>query len=76
MPGESKERNGITFHSTKRTVKLSAELMLQPGRLSRWERQGREAWMHSGQSPIREKSNAKLGEAPGKTFPVAVKKRR
>ena len=55
MPGESRERNRITFHSTKCMVKLSAELMLQPGRLSRWERQGREAWMHSGQSSIREK---------------------
>lgn len=55
MPGESRERNGITFHGTKRTVKLSAELMLQPGRLSRWERQGREAWMHAGHSSIREK---------------------
>lgn len=60
MPGEIRKRNRITFYSTKRTAKLNAELMLQPGRLGRWERQGREACMHSGPLSIREKSNANL----------------
>lgn len=68
MPGESRERNRIIFHSTKRMIKLSAELMLQPGMFSRWERQGREAWVHSGQSSIGEKSNAKLGGYQEKSF--------
>lgn len=52
MPGESRERNGIIFHSRKHMTEFSTELMLQPGRLSRWEQQRREAGMHSEKNKI------------------------
>lgn len=51
-PGESKERNRIIFHSIKHMIEFSTELRLQPGRLSRWEQQEREAWMHSEKKKI------------------------